>query len=133
MPALSAIGFTAIGLSALQATALLPSFVAFSILRRGTNFGLTNPAMEVLFIVVKREDKFKAKSFMETFVYRAGDQIGAWSYAALAALGLGLSGIAWVAVPLSALFVVLAVWLGRAEDKLALAARRPLAMPSNSP
>ncbi len=123
MPAISAIGFSAIGLSALQATALLPSFVAFSILRRGTNFGLTNPGKEVLFTVVKREDKFKAKSFIDTFVYRAGDQIAAWTYAALSALGLGLSGIAWVAVPLSAIFVVLSVWLGRKQEELAVASR----------
>jgi AAA family ATP:ADP antiporter len=123
MPAISAIGFSAIGLSALQATALLPCFVAFSILRRGTNFGLTNPAKEVLFTVVRREDKFKAKNLIDTFVYRAGDQIAAWTYAALSALGLGLSGIAWVAVPLSAIFVALAVWLGRREEELAVASR----------
>ena len=126
MPAISAIGFSAIGLSAMQSTALLPSFVAFSILRRGTNFGLTNPAMEVLFTVVPREDKFKAKSFIETFVYRAGDQIGAWSYAGLSALGLGLSGIAWAAVPFCALFTALAVWLGRTEEELGGAAPRRL-------
>jgi AAA family ATP:ADP antiporter len=132
MPAISAIGFSAIGLSALQATALLPCFVAFSILRRGTNFGLTNPAKEVLFTVVKREDKFKAKNFIDTFVYRAGDQIAAWTYAALSALGLGLSGIAWVAVPLSAIFVALAVWLGRREEELAVASRGSPEAPSSS-
>jgi AAA family ATP:ADP antiporter len=133
MPTISAIGFGAIGLSAMQATALLPSFVAFSILRRGTNFGLTNPAMEVLFTVVPREDKFKAKSFIETFVYRAGDQIGAWAYAGLTALGLGLSGIAWAAVPLSALFIALSVWLGRTEEELGGAAPQRLPVPSREP
>ena len=133
MPAISVLGFSAMGLSVMQATALLPSFVAFSILRRGTNFGLTNPAMEVLFTVVPREDKFKAKSFIETFVYRAGDQIGAWSYAGLTALGLGLSGIAWVAVPLCALFAALAVWLGRTEELLGGAAPYRLGVPSRDP
>jgi ATP:ADP antiporter, AAA family len=123
MPTISVLGFTAMGLSALKATALLPSFVAFSILRRGTNFGLTNPGKEVLFTVVKREDKFKAKSFIDTFVYRAGDQIAAWTYAALSALGLGLSGIAWVAVPLSAIFIALSVWLGRKQEELAVVSR----------
>lgn len=132
MPTISAIGFSAIGLSALQATALLPCFVAFAILRRGTNFGLTNPAKEVLFTVVKREDKFKAKSFIDTFVYRTGDQIAAWTYAGLSALGLGLSGIAWVAVPLSAIFAALAIWLGRTQEELAVASRRSPEMPSSS-
>ncbi len=119
MPALSIIGFGALGLSASHAATLLTIFVAFAVLRRSSNWSLTNPAMEVLFTVVSREDKFKAKSLIETFVYRAGDQIGAWSYAGFAALGLGLSGIAWVAVPLSGIFLLLGVWLGRAEESLA--------------
>jgi len=88
------------------------AFVLLSVCRRATNFGLTNPAMEVLFTVVSREDKYKAKTFIETFVYRAGDQLAAWGYAGLAALGLGLSAIAWLTVPLSALFLALGLWLG---------------------
>jgi AAA family ATP:ADP antiporter len=119
MPALSIIGFGALGLSASHPATLLTIFVAFAVLRRSSNWSLTNPAMEVLFTVVSREDKFKAKSLIETFVYRAGDQIGAWSYAGLAAVGLGLSGIAWVAVPLCGIFLLLGVWLGRAEESLA--------------
>ena len=43
-----------------------------------------------------REDKYKAKSFIDTFVYRVGDQLGAWSYALMTALGLGVAGVAWV-------------------------------------
>ena len=91
----------------------------FSVLRRGTNFALTNPSMEVLFTVVSREDKYKAKSFIETFVYRAGDQIGASGYAGLVALGLGLTGIAWIAVLLSAIFLLTGLWLGRKQGELA--------------
>ena len=53
---------------------------------------MTNPAMEVLFTVVPREDKYKAKNIIETFVYRGGDQVGAWLYAGLVALGLSLAG-----------------------------------------
>ncbi|MEP6692829.1 MAG: MFS transporter, partial [Gemmatimonadaceae bacterium] len=74
MPALSIAGFTALAAGALGVVPLLACFVAFSVLRRGSNFALTNPSMEVLFTVVGREDKYKAKSFIETFVYRAGDQ-----------------------------------------------------------
>jgi len=57
--------------------------------------------MEVLFTVVKREDKYKAKNVIETVVYRSGDQIGGWAYRGLAALGLTLVGISYVAIPLS--------------------------------
>jgi AAA family ATP:ADP antiporter len=78
--------------------------------------------MEVLFTVVPREDKYKAKSFIETFVYRGGDQLGAWTFAGLTALGLGLSAISWVAVPMSAVWLGLGVWLSRRQAELA---RRP--------
>ena len=57
---------------------ILATFVVFPVMRRASNYSLTNPAMETLFTVVSREDKYKAKHFIETFVYRAGDQVGAW-------------------------------------------------------
>ena len=56
---------------------------------------------------------------MDTFVYRTGDQIGAWSYPALRWLGLGLTGISWVAVPLASVWCVLSLWLGRKQATLA--------------
>ncbi len=114
LPVLSIIGYTALGAFPVFATVAV-----FTVLRRGGNFALTNPAMEVLFTVVKREDKYKAKNVIETVVYRTGDQIGSWSYGWLAALGLGLSGISYVAVPLSAVFLGLALWLGRRQAELA--------------
>jgi AAA family ATP:ADP antiporter len=78
----------------------------------------------VLFTVVSREDKFKAKSFIDTFVYRAGDQVGAWTYAGLAALGLTLTGIAWAAVPMCIAFLAVGLWLGRRESALAATSLR---------
>ena len=114
VPLLSIIGFTALG-----AFPLFAMVAVFTVLRRAGNFALTNPAMEVLFTVVKREDKYKAKNVIETVVFRSGDQIAAWSYSGLAALGLGLSGISYVAIPLSAIFLGLALWLGRRQAELA--------------
>jgi ATP:ADP antiporter, AAA family len=114
LPVMSMLGFGALGLMPVFTT-----LAVFTVLRRATNFSLTNPAMETLFTVVPREDKYKAKSFIETFVYRGGDQIAAWTYAGLAALGLGLAGIAFTAVPVSAVWFVLAVWLGRKQAVLA--------------
>ena len=119
LPAMTALGFTALGTAPVLAT-----LVVFIVLRRGTNFGLTNPAMEVLFTVVPREDKYKAKSFIETFIYRAGDQIGAWTYAGFAALGLGISGAAYAAVPFAVVWLVLGLWLGRRQGQLAAAEGR---------
>jgi AAA family ATP:ADP antiporter len=114
LPVLSILGFTALGAFPVFATVAV-----FTVLRRGGNFALTNPAMEVLFTVVKREDKYKAKNVIETFVYRGGDQIGAWAYKGLAALGLGLVGISYVAVPLSMVWLGLGLWLGKRQARLA--------------
>src|SRR5204863_564756 len=70
LPVVSMIGFGAL--------ASVPTFAAvavFVVVRRAGNFAFTNPSMEALFTVVSREDKYKAKSFIETFVYRGGDQL----------------------------------------------------------
>jgi AAA family ATP:ADP antiporter len=114
LPVVSILGFGALGVTPVFAT-----LAVFTVLRRGMNFAVTNPAVEVLFTVVRREDKYKAKNVIETFVYRGGDQLAAWSYAGLAALGLGLAGISFVAVPVSAVWLGLAVWLGRRQAQLA--------------
>jgi AAA family ATP:ADP antiporter len=114
LPAVSILGFGALGAMPAFATVAL-----FTVLRRGMNFAVTNPAVEVLFTVVRREDKYKAKNVIETFVYRAGDQLAAWSYAGLAAVGLSLAGISFVAVPVSAVWLALAVWLGRRQSEMA--------------
>jgi AAA family ATP:ADP antiporter len=117
LPVVSMLGFSALG-----SVPVFASLAVFVVLRRAGNFALTNPGMEVLFTVVPREDKYKSKSFIETFVYRGGDQVGAWTFAGLTALGLGLSAISWVAVPMSALWLGLGVWLSRRQAALA---RRP--------
>jgi AAA family ATP:ADP antiporter len=107
-----------IGFAALGAMASFQALAVFTVLRRATNFAIMNPAMEVLFTVVKREDKYKGRTVIETFVYRGGDQLAAWAYAGLAALGLGLAGMSWVAVPLSVAWMGLGVWLGRRQAEL---------------
>jgi AAA family ATP:ADP antiporter len=113
LPAMSVIGFGVFG-----AIVSFQALAVFIVLRRSTNFAIMNPAMEVLFTVVNREDRYKAKNVIETFVYRAGDQLSAWAYAGLAAIGLGLAGISWVAVPVSVAWVALGIWLGRRQSEL---------------
>jgi AAA family ATP:ADP antiporter len=116
LPVLSMFGF--LGMGFVPVLALL---AVFQVLRRAGNFAVTRPAREVLFTVLRREDKYKAKSFIDTFVYRAGDQIGAWSYPLLTWLGLGLTGISFVAAPLAALWCVLSLWLGKKQAAMAKA------------
>ena len=94
------------------------TLAVLTVCRRAANFSLMNPAMETLFTVVSREDKYKAKNFIETFVYRFSDQLTVWAYAGLAALGLGLSGIAFVVAPVAGVSVALAIWLGRRQRQM---------------
>lgn len=114
LPVISLLGFAVIGI-----TPALGLFAVFQVLRRGINYAVSRPAREVLFTVLRREDKYKAKSFIDTFVYRAGDQVGAWSYTLLGWIGLGLTGISFVALPLAAAWCALSVWLGRKQVDLA--------------
>jgi AAA family ATP:ADP antiporter len=112
--------FTLLGFAALAAAPVVAVVVAFQVLRRAANFALARPTRELLYTVVAREDKYKAKSFIDTVVYRAGDQVGSWSYLLLSAMGLGIGGVALVAVPLSALWLLNSLWLGRRQARLAV-------------
>jgi AAA family ATP:ADP antiporter len=114
MPLLSAVGFAAIGFAP-----ILTVLATFQILRRAAGFALLRPAREVLFTVLRREDKYKAKSLIDTFGYRLGDITGAWSYPLMRWFGLGLAGISWVAVPIGAIWCALSIWLGRKQRQLA--------------
>ena len=114
MPVLSLFGFAAMGL-----VPVLTVLAVFQVARRASTFAFMRPAREVLFTVLRREDKYKAKSFIDTFGYRCGDQIGAWSYKGLQELGLGLSAISYIAVPVVAGWCALGLWLGRKQRALA--------------
>jgi AAA family ATP:ADP antiporter len=91
---------------------------------------LLRPAREILFTVLRREDKYKAKSVIDTFGYRLGDQVGAWSYRAMHAVGLSLNAISFIAVPIIAAWCALSVWLGRKQRALADAQHRLEAGPA---
>jgi len=68
--------------------------------------------------VVSREEKYKAKSLIDTFVYRGGDTTGGFVYQALTTLlGAGPSAVGWVGAGISALWTVLALGLGRAQEE----------------
>jgi ATP:ADP antiporter, AAA family len=126
LPALSVLGF-----GALAAAPTIVVVVIYQVLRRAGNFAFARPSREVLFTVVPREDKYKAKSFIDTVIYRSGDQVGAWSYAGLGLIGLSLTAIAVVAVPLSAAWLVNGLWLGRKQEALANAESRLTGVPAS--
>ncbi|WP_455234667.1 NTP/NDP exchange transporter [Thiogranum longum] len=114
IPLLLGIGFLVLGFAPVLAV-----LVVVQIVRRAGNYAIMRPAREMLYVVLGREEKYKAKNFIDTVVYRGGDAVSAWLYAGLRAVGLGLSEIALLAVPLAALWGGVAYTLGRRQMVLA--------------
>jgi AAA family ATP:ADP antiporter len=112
---------TLFGFATLAFVPALGALVTFQVLRRSTDYAIARPAREVLYTVVPREDRYKAKNFIDTVVYRGGDQVGAWSYAVLAALGLGAAEVAITAAVLSVFWLINGLWLGRKQELMAAA------------
>ncbi|MCP4329196.1 MAG: MFS transporter [Alphaproteobacteria bacterium] len=109
-----------IGLAVLAVAPTLTAIVVIQGLRRAGNFAVSRPAREVLFTVVSPELKYKAKNAIDTLVYRGGDALSGWLFKALSSnLGLSLSWIAAVTVPLAALWLVVSHRLGREQDRRA--------------
>jgi len=110
LPITALLGF--IGLAIAGSIAAL---VAFEATFRAVQRGIMRPSRETLFTVVPRADRYKAKAFIDTFVYRAGDVVGAQTEGLLKQLGMGLAALAAVAVPLAAAWMALGLWLGYAQ------------------
>lgn len=108
---------TAMGFAALGTAPILPVLVVFQVARRAGNYALARPARETLFTTVDDNVRYKAKSFIDTFVYRGGDALGAGGFNLLTRLGLGLSGIAWLAVPAALVWGVCGLFLGRRQRR----------------
>lgn len=101
-----------LGLIGLAVFASLAALIALDTTFRAVQRGVMRPARETLFTVMPRSDKYKSKAFIDTFVYRGGDVIGAQTEGLLSRLGMGLVGLASVAVPLAMIWMALGIWLG---------------------
>ena len=114
LPIANALGF--IGLAVFGSFAAL---ILLEALNKAVQRGLTRPAREALFTVISREEKYKAKAFIDTFVYRSGDVVGAQVEGVLGRLGMALGGLVGVVVPLALAWAMLGIWLGRAQHRRA--------------
>jgi AAA family ATP:ADP antiporter len=117
LPALTMLGFAALAL-----TPSLGVIAAFQIIRRAADYAIARPTREVIYTVVSREDRYKTKGFIDTFVYRLGDQVGAWAMAPLN--GVGARAASLVAIAVAALWLLNALWLGRRQQSLEAEERR---------
>ena len=112
LPALVALGFVGLAISASLVTLIILQ-AAFSAVQRA----VIRPARETLFTVVSREDKYKSKAFIDTFVYRTGYVVGAQVEGLLGRLAAGLTALIAVTVPLAIAWGALGIWLGRAQQR----------------
>jgi len=117
LPAVFVVGFAALGFAALGSAPTLAVVVAFQVAQRWANFAIANPARQVFFTVVGREEKYKAKSFIDVVVYRGSDALWGWLYESVHAIGLKLGAIALVAIPVVAAWLALSTSLGRMHDR----------------
>jgi len=119
----------ALGFLGLAVTASLATLVVFQAAFNAVQRAIMRPARETLFTVVPREDKYKSKAFIDTFVYRGGDVVGAQLEGVLGRLAAGVTALVMVAVPLAVVWAALGIWLGRAQQRQAVGhqARSPQA------
>ena len=111
LPAVYVLGFAALFLAP-----TLAIVVTLQIVQRWMNFAIANPARQVFFTVIGREEKYKAKNLIDVVVYRGSDALYGWVFDGLQALGLKLGAIALVAWPVAAGWLVLSMVLGRVQE-----------------
>ncbi len=99
-----------IGLTVLGATSSLAALRVIQVIGTAATHGLTRPARELLFTVVSRDDKYRAKNAIDTIGYRLGDLASSWLNKGLAAVG-GLA-LAIAPLPLAAVWLALAAIAG---------------------
>ena len=113
LPAVYVIGFAALAIAP-----ILSVVVTLQVVQRWMNFAIANPARQVFFTVVGREEKYKAKNLIDVVIYRGSDALYGWVYDSLQALGLKLGAIALCALPVVAGWFILSTALGRTQERL---------------
>ncbi|MFO7715029.1 NTP/NDP exchange transporter [Desulfosarcina sp.] len=114
VPLMVALGFLVLSLAPVLAV-----LITLQVLRRAGNYALMRPAREMLYVVLGKEEKYKAKNFIDTVVYRGGDAISAWIFAGLQHVGLTAAGIALAAVPFAGMWALIAYRLGTRQEQMA--------------
>jgi AAA family ATP:ADP antiporter len=110
VPALVGLAFIALALS--------PGFAMLAvamIVRRVGEYAYIRPAREMLFAPLDAQTKYKAKNFIDTVVYRAGDAASAWVRTLLDALGATVVLVALAGAGFAAVWSGIGWYLGRRQ------------------
>ena len=101
-------------------TALIPTLAVIAVctvIRRSMEFAISKPAREILFTVVSREERYKAKNVMDTLISRGGDVTSTWIHAGTRTFGFGTASMALMAIPFALVMVGVGVFLGRSQQQ----------------
>ena len=101
-------------------TGLMPTLVVVSIasvIRRACEFAIGKPAREILYTVVSRQERYKAKNFIDTVVSRGSDVVSTWSHAGLRGIGMSTAQMAFAAIPLCFVMIGAGIYLGRQQEQ----------------
>jgi ATP:ADP antiporter, AAA family len=112
LPAVYVVGF-----AVLAVVPTLAVVVTVQVVQRWMNFAIANPARQLFFTVVSREEKYKAKNLVDVVVYRGSDALSGWIFDTMQALGLKLGAIALCSLPVVVGWFVLSMGLGRAQER----------------
>jgi len=122
----------ALAVFTLGITGLMPTLAVISIstvIRRASEFAIGKPAREILFTVVTREERYKAKNVIDTVASRGSDLISTWGHAGLRSIGMSTAQMAFSAIPLCIFMIGAGIYLGR-EQRLRQKERQPLSAPA---
>lgn len=98
--------------------ALAPVFAVFvvvMVVRRAGEYALVRPGREMLYTVVTAEQKYKAKNFIDTVVYRGSDAVSGWVKRGLDLLGEDPSLAMFVGSGIAVGWATTGYWLGRRQ------------------
>ncbi len=95
---------TAAGFAILASRPTLDVLLWFQVIKNAANYALGRPAREMLYTVLRPEEKYKSKGCVDTLVFRTGDAVSASGYRLVAAAGS--------AALLTAVVAMAATWIG---------------------
>lgn len=121
LPMLFLVGFAVLAFGERAGWSVAAMFTALTVVKAVLNaakYSIARPSRETCFAVLGRDEKYKAKSLLDTFVYRAGDTAGAAGFAGItskiapAIAVTGLMGLSLTVAPIAIVMAGLALSIG---------------------
>lgn len=120
VPVVVAAGFLWLALAPVFAV-----FVVVMVVRRAGEYAFVRPGREMLYTVVPAEQKYKAKNFIDTVVYRGGDALSGWVKRALDVLADHPAAAMFIGAGVAMAWAITGVALGRRQKQREAAGGTP--------